>query len=90
MVQQWARCSANGGCKQFVWTSTSEVGCGVTVCGPTWHNNTELYKMVFVCDYDPVEKLGDQKLYEEGSPCEKCDNHCPGPWRCEDDLCVPQ
>ena len=91
MVQQWASCSVDGGCKQFVWASTSKVGCGVKVCGSTRQNNADIYKMVFVCDYDPVEELGDQEPYEEGSPsCSKCDNHCPGPWRCESNLCVPQ
>ena len=72
--------------KQLVWASTSEVGCGIKRCNP----DSPYPYVFFVCYYNPGGNIWGQETYRRGSPCSECHKQGPGPWRCENNLCVVQ
>ena len=89
-------CAANRHCdnyKQLVWTSTSEVGCGIELCHTTTYEKTPpLHERIyaFVCYYNPDGNIGDRKPYRRGRSCSKCNKQGSGTWGSENNLCVLQ
>jgi len=66
-----------------VWSSTQEVGCGLTKCGtlngPGWQN-----AIYFVCNYGPGGNDFGVKPFKKGAACSACST---GKFYCSDSLC---
>jgi hypothetical protein len=80
---------------QVAWSTSSLVGCGLTLCPTVNMSGTIINNAVIVtCDYSPPGNVVGKPFYTTGEPCSACwkitrQQTMDRGYKCLDNLCVP-